>query len=428
LSLGSRWRYHGQTYTAIEVEAVEVDIHAIDALLTFDLAGEVAHARAAVAFSMPGPGKPALDLRQPIDSLALDGAALDPDDFPHVDLGGGEGAEMRVLDANVDPGAVHELQLAYRLGLPDAEKAEAPQITGDQLHFDFWLSDLHPARYLEQWLPASLCGDRFRLTLHVEVAGSSAPHDLVSNGTVTATRPGRWTVECPATWTSLSPMVVIAPRDDLEIRSVGLDEPELILTIVRSRSADVRLTEVEASVRQWLQGNDRAYGPYCHGPRFTAFIWSSGRGMEYDGATTSSVDALEHEVFHSWFGRGIKPTRASDGWIDEAWTSWCTSSRRYEGNRFAVEKLGLDEEPRLLYPPHPWSRYTPAEAYDEGARLFAGLAYLLGSGGQLRGAMADWYQRHAGGFVTTAGLMDQLSQAAGRDLTPWFDRYVYGRD
>ena len=409
------------------MEAIEVDIQAIDALLTFDLAGEVAHARAAVTFSMPGPGRPALDLRQSIDSLALDGAALDPDDFPHVDLGGGEGAEMRVLEANVEPGAVHELQLAYTLGLPDAEKAEAPQMTGDQLHFDFWLSDLHPGRYLEQWVPVGLCGDPFRLTLHVEVAGSSAPHELVSNGAVTTTRPGRWTVDCPATWTSLSPMVVIAPRDDLEIQSVGLDEPELTLTVVRSQAAEVKLSEVEASVRQWLEDNDRAYGPYCHGPRFTAFIWSCGRGMEYDGATTSSIDALEHEVFHSWFGRGIKPARASDGWIDEAWTSWCTSSRRYDGDRFAVEKLGLDEEPRLLYPAHPWSRYTPAAAYDEGARLFAGIAYLLGGAGQLRAAMADWYQHHAGGFVTTAGLMDQLSQAAGKDLTPWFDRYVYGR-
>jgi hypothetical protein len=410
------------------VEAIEVDIQAVDALLTFDLAGSVAHARAAVTFSMPAAGSPALDLRQPIDSLALDGAALDPDDFPHVDLGGGEGAEMRVLDGTVDPGAAHELQLAYRLGLPDAEKAKAPELASDHVEFDFWLSDLHPGRYLEQWVPAGLCGDRFRLTLHVEVAGSATPHELVSNGAVTATRPGRWTVEFPATWTCLSPMVVIAPRDDLEIRTTGLEEPEVMLVTIRSRSADVRLADVEASVRRWLADNRRAYGPYCHGSRFTTFIWSSSRGMEYDGATTSSADALEHEVFHSWFGRGIKPARASDGWIDEAWTSWCTSSRRYQGSRFAVEALGLDEEPQVLYPPHPWSRYTPAAAYDEGARLFAGLAHQLGGAGQLRAAMAGWYQQNAGGFVTTAGLAGHLSRAAEKDLAPWFDRYVHGRE
>ena len=35
--------------------------------------------------------------------------------------------------------------------------------------------------------------------------------------------------------------------------------------------------------------------------------------MEYDGATTAAVGAVEHEVLHSWFGRGIKPARASDG-------------------------------------------------------------------------------------------------------------------
>ena len=82
--------------------------------------------------------------------------------------------------------------------------------------------------------------------------------------------------------------------------------------------------------------------------------------MEYDGATTASVAALEHEVFHSWFGRGVKPARASDGWIDEAWTSWATSSRRADEGRFAEDDLGLDEPPVLLYPPHPWSRFTPS--------------------------------------------------------------------
>jgi aminopeptidase N len=148
--------------------------------------------------------------------------------------------------------------------------------------------------------------------------------------------------------------------------------------------------------------------------------------MEYDGATTASVAALEHEVFHSWFGRGVKPARASDGWIDEAWTSWATSSRRVEEPRFSADELSLDEPPVLLYPPHAWSRYTPADSYREGSRLFAGIAHLIGGPSRLRSAMAAWYRANVGQLVTTDGLQAHLQEWSGVDLDPWFRRYVHG--
>jgi aminopeptidase N len=149
--------------------------------------------------------------------------------------------------------------------------------------------------------------------------------------------------------------------------------------------------------------------------------------MEYDGATTSAVGALEHETFHSWFGRGVKPARASDGWIDEAWTTWSTASRSSEIPRFAVQELGLDEDPVELYPAHPWSRHTPVDAYSSGARLFAGIADRLGGADRLRAAMADWYRANAGGLVTTDGLAAHLQAWSGIDIGPWWARYVHGR-
>jgi aminopeptidase N len=176
----------------------------------------------------------------------------------------------------------------------------------------------------------------------------------------------------------------------------------------------------------WLAHNERRYGPYVHGDRFTAVLWGPGRGMEYDGATTAAVGALEHEVFHSWFGRGVKPMRASDGWIDEAWTSWATNSRRREIPRFHVEELTLDEPPVTLYPPDEWSRHTPVEAYKEGSRLFAGIAHALGGAPQMREAMAQWYQANAGGFVTTDDLERHLSERS-QAVPALFRRYVHGQ-
>ncbi|MDQ6615056.1 MAG: hypothetical protein M3083_09975 [Actinomycetota bacterium] len=403
---------------------VPVDVGQVQASVTFDRAAATVSVEAVVDFALEEcDGYPALDLRQPLDSVRLDGVRLPGEAFSPTDLGGGPGAEMRVLDRSLARGSRHRLELRYRLATPAAQGAEALGWIGDAVRWDFWMSDLHPGRYLEMWLPANLSHDRFQLKLKVAVEGGGA-HQLITNGTEHQQGPNEWQVEYPATFTSLSPMLVLRPRDEIELRSRP-GKVELITAKVAESDAD--LDANEADIAGWLEYNEHRYGPWVHGNRFTTVLLGPGRGMEYDGATTASVGAVEHEVFHSWFGRGIKPWRASDGWIDEAWTSWATNSRRRELGRFAVEELSLEEPAVLLYPPSPWSRHTPVESYREGARLFAGVAYLLGGAPEMRQAMADWYRQHAGGFVTTTDLERHLSKRA-EGVAALFARYVHGRE
>jgi hypothetical protein len=412
--------------------AVAIDIERVQAALTFDAAARQAWAEAAVDFVVgPDEGSPVLDLRQPLEAVVLDGDPLPAEALAHRDLGGGQGAEMRVLDRTLGADSRHRLQLTYRLETPDARDARPIEWVEGGLRFDLWMSDLHPGRYLEMWLPANLCQDRMALNLEIAIVGAASDHAVLSNGTRSNVGPGRTGLEFPPQYTSLSPLLVIAPAQDLEVRRRTVDlagrPSPLRLMTARHLDADCDLAACEDDIAGWLAYQAARYGPWVHGDRFTAVVWAAGRGMEYDGATTAAVGALEHEVFHSWFGRGIKPARASDGWIDEAWTSWATSSRRAEGPRFAEDELSLDEPPVLLYPPHPWSRYTPTDSYRAGARLFAGLAHLIGGANRLRSAMAAWYQANAGGLVTTADLERHLTAWSGVDVSPWFKRYVHGQ-
>jgi hypothetical protein len=407
------------------------DVIGVAATITFDVGAREAVAEVTAEFVVEGDGGcPALDLRQALERLSLDGSPLPAEAFAHRDLGAGDGAAMRVLDQALAGGSRHRLDLGYRLGLPDAEGAQPIGWQDAGVRFDFWMSDLHPGRYLEMWLPANLCHDRFALSVEVEVVGG-VHHGVVTNGTETALGARRWRIEYPAHFTALSPMLVLAPSTELEVRrtAVALAGRTRPLEVVTAKHSEVvaDLAACEADVTGWLAGNAARYGPWVHGDRFTGVVWGPERGMEYDGATTASVAALEHEVFHSWFGRGVKPARASDGWIDEAWTSWATSTRRSEEGRFAQVALDLDQPPVVLCPPHPWSRFTPVESYTEGARLFAGVAHLIGGPARLRSAMASWYRASAGGLVTTEGLEAHLTDWSGIDLDPWFARYVHGR-
>jgi hypothetical protein len=413
------------------VTAVGIDIESVEVSLRFDAAQRVADAHAVVELTVgPGTGCPVFDLRQPLDWLRLDGTNLPTEAAAHRDLGGGSGAAMRVLDRPLDGGSRHRLEMGYPLGPPNAEGAQPVEWRDGGVRFDFWMSDLHPGRYLEMWVPANLCHDRFALTVEIQVTGAPDPHTVMTNGTETVAAPGRWRIVYPGHFSSLSPMLVLAPGAELEssrgsVHLTGRAGPVEVRS-ARHVEVDADLAACQADVIGWLAGNAARYGPWVHGRHFTAVVWGPGRGMEYDGATTASLGALEHEVFHSWFGRGVKPARASDGWIDEAWTSWATSSRRVEEGRFAETELGLEDPPVLLCPPHPWSRFTPVESYREGARLFAGLAHLVGGAGRLRSGMAAWYRANAGGLVSTADLEAHLSKWSGVDLRPWFDRYVHG--
>ncbi|MGH9055869.1 MAG: hypothetical protein ACRDYY_08425 [Acidimicrobiales bacterium] len=415
---------------------VAPDVERVNATLRFDAAAKEAEGLATVDFlAGKADGRAALDLRQTVEWARLDGKDIKVDDFAAADVGAGKDARMRILDFELEAGSRHRLEVGYALGRPDAEAAEPIGWGDGGVRFDFWMSDLYPGRYLEMWAPAPLVHDRFTLSVDVEIHGSDKRHALIANtaGVDAATGGRRWSLCYPAHFSSLSPMLVLCPAEEVEIRrsAVRLPGRERSLGVVCARdlNVDVDLGATDADVTSWLVYLASRYGPWFHGDTFWAYIWEPRRGMEYDGATSANVEALEHEVFHSWFGRGVKPASAADGWMDEAWTTWATATKRSSGDfqRFAVADLGLDEPPVELYPQHPWSRHTPRAAYTEGARLFAGIAALMGGAGRMRSAMADWYRANAGGAATTNGLAAHLTAWSGIDVAPWWARYVHGR-
>jgi hypothetical protein len=412
--------------------AVPVDFLHLFALVRFDVASTAAEVSATAELRLDGPdGCPVFDLRQPVGTVRLDGRALPPDALGHRDMGAGYDARMRVADVVCEAGSTHELELAYRLGTPDAVGARPIgwSTTGDGVTWDLWMSDLEPGRYLEMWLPSNLCHDKLAIELVIEVVGTDRPHLLLANGAVVEEVPGcRWAVRYPPTCTSLSPLVVLAPADEVDLcrTTTTVAGRPLGVTVACLADAGTDLAAVTADTVAWLSYFGARYGAWGHGDEFLAVIWGFPRGMEYDGATTACAQALEHEVFHSWFGRGIKPASAADGWIDEAMASWATATSRSAAGRFRVMQLGLDETPSLLCPPHPWSRHTPSEAYTAGSRLLAGVAHMAGGAAELRSALAAWYQNRSPAGGTTRALAEHLGAWCGRDLGPWWDRYVYG--
>src|SRR5262245_42064778 len=175
---------------------------------------------------------------------------------------------MRVLEVSLESGSLHQLEVGYRLDTPQAEGAEPIGWTDGGLRFDLWMSDLQPGRYLEMWIPAPLVHDELGLNVRIELIGHDRPQTVVTNpGTVEAAGAGgRLYLGYPDHFTALSPMLVLAPSDEVELRRGSINLPgrkrTLGLVCAKHTEVDADLGGCEADVRSWLTYMAARYGPW----------------------------------------------------------------------------------------------------------------------------------------------------------------------
>ena len=119
---------------------------------------------------------------------------------------------MDIID-KINIPSIHRLTLEYDLDQPDSLYSQPITWDTDHLYFEFWFTDLRPARYLEMWFPSNLIYDQFRINIDIQISNTNVSHTLFSNSQVVIRSPNHWKIECLDTFSSLSPMLVIAGLD-----------------------------------------------------------------------------------------------------------------------------------------------------------------------------------------------------------------------
>jgi hypothetical protein len=406
--------------------ATPMDITRMEVSIVFDIEKQEARAVADMWFTTGAAGTPVFDLRQPITSAMLDGKEIDPAKMKAHDFGKATGT-MRILEVEMEAGSEHHLHLEYTLQKPASPSAQEIGWLDGGVHWDTFFSDLNQGRYMEMWFPANLLHDQHPVTMNLKLVGASKEHQIVTNGTVEELGEADWKLTFPATYSAFSHMVVIIPSELVERSQAKakVDGGIIHLDVTRLKTADQSLKEIHLATAKALQDFTGSMGPWAHGDRCTVFVWNGGRSMEYDGATTTSMGALRHELFHSWFGRGAKPSDQNAGWWDEAWNVYFCDGFRPEG-----APVRKKDAPVTLATPNPWNRTTPGASYRKGAFFFGRLADVMGQD-ELIAAMSAFFKAHSPNPVSTEQMVDHLAAAAGEKSTQvraLFDRYVYGKD
>ncbi len=378
-------------------------------------------------------GYPIFDFQQDAKTLFYNRQTISPALIEPLTFANGTESLLRILRVTTPAWSQNTLELSYNLSSPGPVEESLPDPLlwrpgSAELQWDFSFSDLYAGRYLGMWFPSNLIFDRFRFTLELEIRGSDTDHVVASNGDVQYVESNHWRIVFPDSFSAFSPMLFVCPAREVQLHTeafrMASGDEMTIEVYVPSNSADVPNPKaVSESIRNFLLQNEQLIGKYQHGKRFVSVIRENHRSMEYDGGATSDLGSLEHEVFHSWFGRGLKPATQNDSWIDEAWTVFSTASFR-----FTAIPFDTTQPPVLLSQSDPYNLVTPKAAHEKGFFFFAGLCAEIGLE-RIRDAMRIFYQLYAGEMVTTKDLYDHLLRFTGDDtIRKYFDHFVYGKD
>lgn len=401
-----------KSFSISEGKAVFVDFKEVLYTVTYDLNKKDASVRADISFDAPESGYPVFDSHQVPFNVILDG----------VDVGSlevktpSQETKLRVAGKAVSTGA-HKLSVEVPL-------VTLVQFTPEGVRSAFWMSDLVDREYLERYVPANLEFDQVKMTFKVNFIGLKKKQKFYTNGVVTTSSDATF-ITYPAYFTSSSLFFHTAPEgafDDIQFLYRSIDGRNLPVTIYKGESKwtpqNVVLENLKKKVILVLDSLEKDYGPFLH-PSVTIYNAGLG-GMEYCGATMTDEGSISHELFHSYFARGVMPANGNSGWIDEALASWRDKGYR-SSNR-------LEGSSQLSSHPY-YTRFTDREAYTFGETFIQFLDGKVRANGKLEGLhpfLRHMIEKKSLKPLFVEEFSKEMGSFFGMSFEEDFKRYTYG--
>jgi hypothetical protein len=403
------------TEAALLDAVFRIDVERVEAVFDFYPAERRAQAQAAVTFRMrPGQSRPIVHF-EPASSgsgvaLRLDGRELDPARASDVRLFSYQGSGQVSLELQRDLAAnvPHRLEASYPLALSD---------TGGRFFAN--VNDVE-GRGNETLFPTLNTPQELAFHVLVFRVHAAEPYLAVGSGLLTARSAGdvqEWVLDSERAVASYTLMFHLAPASNhavSERRIRGVD------VRVLAPIGGVTAEEAFATLDPWLAELQGALGPFPMARGLSVVLTQSGGGMEYFGATTTSLRALQHEVFHMYYGCSTVARTYRDSWWDEAINMWyqLSASTAYApiadsfrsdivGGRSAVA-VGFDRR-----------------AYDEGARIVQAVATGMGGRDRMVRFLRDLHARRSFDPFTTWDLADEIEASSGLDVRERFQLWLY---
>ncbi len=394
-------------------KAVFIDIQSAQYSIEFRTAEGKALAHSEIQFKTDQEGMPILDLIPNPTKVTLDG-----EDISTLVVKDAEkSSDFRLLLKTVPAGdhkVIVEHQISSNVTVSKTEARSA-----------FWTSDLDDREFLEQYLPTNLEYDLYPMSLKVEVVGTSVVHKVFTNADLKINGVNSWQIQTPDTFNASALFFHLAPETNFAWEERAFEKSngeKMVVTVYAKADHKSSIKKYADTAVATLKELDGDYGPFRH-PRLVVYASPFfGGGMEYMGATITNLFAIEHEITHSYFGRGLIPARGNAGWVDEALASWRDNGyQALKAPGFTKSQMGAHSD---------YVRWTDGNAYTLGRDFIGHLSLLsneLGNGKSLKGFLKEWIEKSAFSPFRTQDFQGELEAYFEKDLKALFDPLIYGK-
>jgi len=394
-------------------KVVPIDITSVDVDYNFNYTTKNVETSAVMRFNVEDKGLPMFDLVPSITSLELNDEHLeisklltvrDPDSTTKV----------RVLDQELEAGS-HVIRVEFALDREDVT------FSSGKVRAGFFMSDLarDGRSFFEQYGPANYEYDQIKFRFKVRMTGVSKEHRVYTNGTVVAEAENSWIIDFPDYFTTSSIYFHISEKGRFYENEFVIEGKENEIPVIVYAASNSLVQTASRNTKQIISELEADYGATIH-KKYVIYVTSGGGGMEYGGATMTSMSALGHELTHSWFARGVMPSKGNSGWIDEAVASW--RDRNYyransEPRRSPVNLGGFSQ----------YRRHTSTDAYTSGRQLMSEFDFMFKDGGGMKPVLRALYEQFGGETIDLSIFKNHVETVTGMDLTAIFNRYVKGK-
>ena len=367
-------------------------------------------------------GQPAFCMRQPIESLRIDGQAARV-----IDVQDPDGAsEFKIIGVPVAPGR-HRLDIDSTIDkLPGSAFDPVRWIrrpSGVQCLFEMSDRGSHKG-FLDSYLPSNFEYDHIAMSMQIALEGVGAAHRIISNGEVVELADNRWSIEYPKEYTSSSILFHLAPEElydtfHTEHQSTSGDAIPILIYAPRMHVEFdiIRMRDYGDAAIAALAELEEQFGPYPH-RRLIVYAKGPGvGGMEYAGAMVSRIGSIRHELNHSYFARCITPANGDAGWMDEAIASW--------GDHGFVSAPEPPAAGANMARRSPYERTTSGHAYTIGRDVIAHLDHLSAPRGGMRTFLKKYFDSKRWSTVDASEFQRLVEEFHGDSLDELFNEFVY---
>lgn len=363
-----------------------------------------------------------------IETLSLDGASM-----PVVRI---DDELVVETESPLRPGSDHELDLTWSVTPVPVDGADGVPLgwfaTADGSFV------LHEPGGLSSWLPSNdHPSDKavWRFTIDVP-----SGYTAVANGPLVehVTRPDRerWI------WAPTEPMasylvLVLTGRFDVVDggEAAGVDIQHAVLTADRAE-----LEPVLGLTPEMLEFFVDLFGPYPF-DTYGLAVTDAVSGLAMENQTRSLFDRtdllqgsgagqqlfLAHELAHQWFGNAVSPAAWSDIWLNEGFATygeWLWMERAHFTTVEEAASAALARPRSFVLTDPPAELLFDRTVYDGGAVVLHALRAELGDELFFE-LLRDWATEQRFESRTTADFVAFASAAANRDLSEFFDTWLF---